>query len=74
MPQFSSKFEKGMSAQLDADMKYCDLKNYDIPFDHTFVDESGSQKEYRGKLGSGAGNSRIKIVSGYGNIKISYAD
>ena len=68
------KFEKGMSAQLDADMKYCDLKNYDIPFDHTFVDESGSQKEYRGKLGSGTGNSRIKIVSGYGNIKISYAD
>ena len=68
------KFERGMSAELDAVMKYCDLKNYDIPFDHTFVDESGTQKEYRGKLGSGSGTSRIKIVSGYGNVKISYAD
>ena len=68
------KFEKGMSAMLDAEMKYCDLKNYDIPFDHTFVDESGTQKEYRGKLGAGSGTSRISIVSGYGNVKISYAN
>ena len=68
------KFEKGMSAELDADMKYCDLKNYDIPFEHSFIDESGTQKEYLGKLGTGSGTSKITVTSGYGNVKISYAD
>jgi hypothetical protein len=67
-------FEKGMSAEIDAEMKYCDLKNYDIPFDHTFVDESGTQKIYRGTLGAGGAKSRILINSGYGNVKMSYVD
>jgi hypothetical protein len=70
----SLKFEKGMSAVLDAEMKYCDLKNYDIEFDHSFIDESGSMKYYRGKLGTGSYTSKIKIVSGYGTVKIGYTD
>ena len=68
------KFQKGMSAMLDAEMKYCDMKYYDINFDHSFIDESGSMKYYRGKLGEGNYSSKIKIVSDYGNVKMSYAD
>ena len=68
------KFEQGMGADLDADMRYCDFKNYDIPFDHSFIDESGSQKSYRGRLGTDAGSSKIKVTAGYGNVKISYAN
>lgn len=68
------KFEKGMSAEFEADMKYCDLKNYNIPFDHSFIDESGSQKTYRGILGTGNGKGKISLNSAYGNVKISYAE
>lgn len=67
-------FEKGMSAMLDANLKYCNLKNYDIEFDHSYVDESGSQKVYKGKLGSGSFNSKIKVISEYGTVKIGYTD
>jgi hypothetical protein len=68
------KFERGMSAILDAQMKYCNLKNYDIEFDHSFIDESGSLKEYKGKLGKGTYNSKINVSSEYGTVKLSYAD
>ena len=67
-------FEKGMSAMLDAEMKYCNLKNYDIEFDHSFIDESGSIKEYKGKLGKGSFGSKITIASEYGTVKIGYID
>lgn len=70
----SLKFEKGMSAQLDAEMKYCNLKNYDIEFDHSYIDESGSMKYYKGKLGKGSFSSRIKISSAYGTVKLGYTD
>ena len=68
------KFQKGMSAMLDADLKYCSLKNYDIEFDHSFIDESGSQQIYRGKLGQGSFSSKINVVSEYGTVKMSYTD
>lgn len=68
------KFEKGFGAKLDAEMRYCDLKNYDIPFNHSFIDEGGTQKIYRGQLGSSSGSGVIRIDSGYGNAKISYVD
>ena len=68
------KFQQGMSAMLDAEMKYCDLKNYDIEFDHSFIDESGSMKYYKGKLGKGDYSSKIKISSDYGNVKMGYVD
>jgi len=67
-------FEEGMSATLDAALRYCDLKNYDIDFDHSYIDESGSMKSYRGKLGSGSHTSKIKISSSYHSVKIGYAD
>jgi hypothetical protein len=70
----SLKFQEGMSAMLDAEMKYCDLKYNDVAFDHSFIDESGSKKYYKGKLGKGSYASKIKILSAYGNVKISYAD
>jgi hypothetical protein len=70
----SLKFEKGMSAELDAEMKYSDLKNYDIEFDHSFIDESGSMKYYRGNLGKGAFTSKINIVSAYGTVKMGYTN
>ena len=68
------KFERGMSAMLDAEMKYCNLKNYDIEFDHSFIDESGSMKDYKGKLGKGSYSSKINVSSEYGTVKLSYAD
>jgi len=68
------KFQKGMSAQLDAEMKYCDLKNYDIEFDHSYIDESGSMKYYKGKLGKGSFASKIKISSDYGTVKFAYTE
>lgn len=68
------KFQKGMSAMLDADLKYCNLKNYDIEFDHSYIDESGSQKVYKGKLGKGNYASKINVISEYGTVKMSYAD
>jgi len=68
------KFQRGMSAELDAEMKYCNLKNYDIEFDHSFIDESGSMKYYRGKLGKGAFSSKIKISSDYGTVKLGYTE
>lgn len=67
-------FEKGFGANMDAEMNYCDLKNNDIPFDHTFVDEGGTQKIYRGQLGSASGRSTIIIESGYGSARLSYAN
>jgi hypothetical protein len=70
----SLKFQRGMSADLDAEMKYCNLKNYDIEFDHSYIDESGSMKYYKGKLGSGNFSSKIKLVSAYGTVKLSYTD
>lgn len=70
----SLKFQRGMSAVLDAEMKYCNLKNYDIEFDHSYIDESGSMKYYKGKLGSGNFSSKIKVSSAYGTVKMSYAD
>jgi len=70
----SLQFEPGMSAMLDAEMKYCDLKNYDIEFDHSYIDESGSMKYYKGKMGNGAYASKIKIASQYGTVKLSYTD
>ena len=70
----SMKFEQGMSAMLDAEMKYCELKNYNIEFDHSYIDESGSMKQYEGKLGKGGFASKIKIKSEYGNVKVSYAN
>ena len=68
------KFQRGMSAMLDAELKYCDLKKYDMEFDHSYMDESGSQKIYRGKLGKGSFSSTINVVSEYGTVKMSYAD
>lgn len=67
-------FEQGMSAMLDAELKYCDLKNYDIDFDHSYIDERGSMKSYRGKLGNGSYTSKINISSSYHSVKIGYAD
>ena len=68
------KFQRGMSAMLDAEMKYCDLKYADIEFDYRYIDKSGSMKYYQGKLGTGDYASKIKINSAYGNVKLSYAD
>jgi hypothetical protein len=70
----SLKFQEGMSAVLDAEMKYCNLKNYDIEFDHSYIDESGSMKSYKGKMGKGSFNSKIKITANYGSVKLSYTD
>ena len=70
----SLKFEQGMSAVLDAEMKYCDLKNYNIEFDHSYIDESGSMKYYKGKLGKGSFSSKIKISADYGTVKLAYTD
>ncbi len=70
----SLKFQRGMSAILDAELKYCDLKNYDIEFDHSYIDESGSLKYYKGKLGEGSYSSKIKIYSDYGTVKMAYTN
>jgi len=70
----SLKFEQGMSAVLDAEMKYCNLKNYDIEFDYSYIDERGSMKYYKGKMGKGSYNSKIKIIANYGSVKLSYTD
>ena len=67
------KFQPGMAASLDAELKYGDLKNYDIEFDHSYIDESGSMTTYKGKLGKGPSSGKIKISSAYGNVKMSYA-
>ncbi|MEN8248211.1 MAG: hypothetical protein ABFS32_04715 [Bacteroidota bacterium] len=68
----SLRFEQGMSAMLDAELKYCDLKNYNLEFDHSYIDESGSMKSYKGKLGKGNFASKINITSDYGTVKVSY--
>ena len=70
----SLKFQRGMSAVLDAEMKYCDLKNYNIEFDHSYIDESGSMKYYKGKLGKGSYASKINISADYGTVKLGYTD
>jgi len=67
-------FEHGAGGDLDAEMRYCDLKNYDLGFDYSFIDESGNTKSYKGKLGDKNGQGKIKIRSSYGSVKIRYAD
>ena len=69
----SLRFEKGFSAELEGFFKYCDLKYSDSDFDFSYVEKGTTSSEYKGKIGSGTGNSKIRLESSYGSIKIGYS-
>lgn len=68
------RFERGFSAELEGLFKYCDLKYDKEEFDFNYVDKSSNSSEYKGKIGATtASNSKIKLRSDYGNIRIGYS-
>lgn len=68
----SLKFEKGFYAELEGYFKYCDLKYDDEDFDFSYVEKGTTSSEYKGRIGTGSGNSKIKLESSYGSIRIGY--
>ncbi len=68
------RFQQGMSAMLDAEMKYCDLKYAGMALDYSYIDKSGSMKYYKGRLGQGDYAAKINIDAAYGNVKLLYAN
>ncbi len=69
----SLMFEKGFSAELEGYFKYCDLKYDKEDFDFSYIDKGNTSNEYKGRIGSGRGNAKIKLQSDYGNIRIGYS-
>ncbi len=69
------KFEKGFSAELEGLFKYCNLKYDSDDFDFSYIDKGNTSSEYKGKIGAGAkSNSKIRLRSDYGNIRIGYSN
>jgi len=70
----SLKFERGFSAELEGIFKYCNLKYDSEDFDFSYIDDGNTSHEYKGKIGTGASsNSKIRLNSDYGNIRIAYS-
>jgi hypothetical protein len=69
----SLMFEKGFSAELVGYFKYCDLKYDREDFDFSYIDKGNTSNEYKGKIGSGNSNAKIRLNSDYGNIRIGYS-
>ena len=68
------KFEKGFSAELEGIFKYCSLKYDSEDFDFSYIDKGNTSSEYKGKIGAGgSSNSKIRLRSDYGNIRIGYS-
>lgn len=65
-------FEKGFSADVEGYFKYADLKFSD-DFEFSYVSKSSSSAEYKGKIGEGSGDSKVRLNSKYGNVKIGYS-
>ena len=62
-------FEPGVNATVEGKFRYCDLKYDDGDVDFKYINTGNTSREYRGNIGSG-GNSKIKLYSSYGNIRI----
>lgn len=69
----SLMFEKGFYAELEGNFRYCDLKYDKDEFDFSYINKGNTSNEYKGRIGSGRGNAKIKLRSDYGNIRIGYS-
>ena len=66
-------FERGFGAELQGYFKYCDLKYSKDDFDFSYIDKGTSSSEYKGRIGSGSGNAKIRLKSSYGSVRIGYS-
>lgn len=65
----SLEMEDDLNGTLEAEMSYCDLKYPEGMIDFKKIIKDNTSKEYEGIIGNGS-NTRIEIVSKYGNVKI----
>lgn len=68
----SLQFERGFSAEFEGYFKYCDLKYSESDFDFSYVEKGTTSNEYKGRIGPGASNSKIRLESSYGSVKMGY--
>jgi len=69
----SLRFERGFSAELDAQFRYSDLKYSESDFDFSYVQKESTRNEYKGRIGEGTGDSKIRLESSYGSVKMGYS-
>ncbi len=66
---FDIGLQNGTNATIESTLKFCDMSYSGVPFDFNYVVKDHNSKEYRGKLGTGAGGS-IRISSDYGDVRL----
>ncbi|MFY0605390.1 MAG: hypothetical protein JXR10_01665 [Cyclobacteriaceae bacterium] len=62
--------EEGTSANIQADMSFCKLKDYSEQIDFYYQSKDDTRKEYKGRLGAGDDQKKIVIKSSYGDVRI----
>lgn len=68
---YDIRLEDGLSADLEAEFRYSDLKTYGDEVDFHYRIKESNLAEYRGKIGGGSYDKIIKIKSSYGDCTIS---
>jgi hypothetical protein len=68
--QLSLGLDPSMKADLEADMSFCNLKDYSDLLNFYYESKEDTKKEYKAKIGGGDSNRKIVIKSSYGDAKI----
>ncbi len=67
---YDIRLEEGLSADIEAEFKYSDLKVRGADVDFHYRVKENNSSEYRGKIGGGDPNKKIVIRSSYGNCNL----
>ncbi len=68
---YEINIEPGLSANIDAEFSFADLKvSSDVDASFSYQVKESNKATYKGKIGGGDPNKIIKVDSGYGNLRL----
>lgn len=68
------RFEQGLAAELEAELRYGNIDYDELEFDYKLIDKTANHAIYKGILGKGASRSKIIIEGAYSGAKLDYAE
>ncbi len=70
----SLRFEKGLAAELTAELRYGNFDYDDLEFDYKVIEITGNHAVYKGVLGKGEARSKVIIEGAYSGARLGYAE